>query len=386
MITEGDEAIVELLNKREAEANATAEGATPTGEAPPEGTESGETPPENTSGTEPPAEAPPTGDASTEPPPENPPTTGTEETQKVIDAWFDERSDGRFKTSKEFEDANAFETLQNVPELTRQIEEITDSKVEFASDFLKDLNDYVGKGGQNIELYTALQEMKVDEMEPIEAMTTKLLLTEKGITAEEAQDYIKRKYHQYDSESEKYDEDSAKQGLIDMRIEAGRDRVALREMQHEIKTPDAEKQRVQAETAELTRIQNWDQPVSSIVSEFKGITLELNDKGATLEFGIPEGTDTKILEDSLLESLSFADMTHSVEDAKVARQILENQFIVANYKSMVKAAAEKARSLNDEEWIKKTNNPSGLNNGDTPPPPPEVKSAGQQILEIEGMG
>ncbi len=240
---------------------------------------------------EPPADPPKEGDPPPQPvdPPKEgdpppaadpKPESSEEQTQALIDKYLKEKSGGVFKSAAEFEEAKVFDTIATVPKLTEKLTELEGNKVEFANDFVQGLNDYVAKGGSDPALFLELQKMDVKEMEPTEVLKTHMRLTNKGLTEQNIDQYLVNKYKQFDKESEKFDEDELSQGKVEMSVDANSAREALTNWQHDIKTPEPEQVRQQHDEAETARMQKWDPVISQGVSDFKKITIPLNDKAS----------------------------------------------------------------------------------------------------------
>lgn len=336
----------------------------------PSGGEGGETPP---------AAAPPGPDAPPAPAPE--PTTSAEETQRIIDLYVAEASGGVYENAEALKDADAFKVLASVPSLTETITQLSDDKVEFANPLMEGLNDYLSKDGDNPELYLSLQKLEVDKMEPLDVIKTKMALDNLGLTADEISGTLTRKYKQYDEEDEKYNVDDVAQGKIDMKIDANKDRGSLRQMQHEIQTPDPERLRVKAAEDDTLKKQAWDPVISSTVKEFTKIEIPLNDKGNKFEFVIPD-EDKADMVAGLREAIDFSGAALDEEGNSIAEQVVRDKYIVDNWPNIAKAIAENARSLNDEEWLVEISNPSPAA-PDTPPPAEEPEDALDAIIKFE---
>lgn len=332
---------------------------------------------------------PPTPDPAADPPasPENPdpPTTSAEQTKAIIDSFFNEKSEGVFKTAEEFEKLKGFETLQSVPNLTEQLQNLEENKVEFANDFIKSLNDYHAKGGTNTELFVTLQGMKVDEMEPLDVLKTQMKFAHPTLTDEQISTHLAGKYNQLSEEDEGYSEGAVKQGEISMTIDSGEAKEYLKNMQTEIHTPDPEKERLAGETAETDRLTKWDPIISKTVTDFTQLTIPLNEKGASFNYDIPE--DVKVeLQQQLKESLEYSGAELDNDGGETAKQMLFNRYLVDNFDNIARAIAEKSRSMTDEQWIKEINNPSAVKTEDVVPPDPNTeKDVIDQIMKLEGI-
>lgn len=342
--------------------------------------EAGETP----AATEPVPEPAPAPEATPSPAPEpDLSNLSTETTQAIIDKYIAAESNGVYKTAKELEEAKGFETLATVPSLTEQLQNLDENKVVLANPLMEGLNEYASKGGENIELYLQLQKLNVDEMDPSAVIKTKMEMGNMGLTSEEIDAHIIHKYHQYDEEHDSYDAIKATQGKIDMKIDAAERRVELKGMQMDIKTPDAEKERVLASERATLKAEQWEPIISSTVKEFSKIDISLGEKDAVFEYAIPEETKADMVS-QLRESIEFSDATLDQEGKEVAEQIVRNRFIVDNFRDIAKAIAVHARSLTDEQWMKEVHNPSATQ-PEVPAPGPQEKDVVEEIMEIEGM-
>ncbi len=311
-------------------------------------------------------------------------TVSPEMTQAILNDYISKQSNGVFKTATDLETAEGFKVLATVPSLTDTVNTLKENEVVLANPLMKSLNEYTAKGGENIELFIQLQKLDVDKMEPAEVIKTKMLMSKMGLTSEEIDAHIVDTYHRVGEDHDQYDADKAARGGRQMKIDAAEGRVTLKGMQSDIKTPDAEAQRLlDVETANL-ETQKWEPVISSAVDKFTEIDIPLGGKDSVFKYAVPPESKAEMAQE-LRGMIESSESKLDQEGAELAQELLLGKYIVDNFKDIAKAIGVQARSMNDEDWLKDNHNPSALK-PDTPPPAAPEKSAVDEVLEFENSG
>ena len=311
-------------------------------------------------------------------------TVSPEMTQAILDKYVFDQSKGAFKTATDLETAKGFEVLATVPSLTDTVNTLKENEIVLASPLMKSLNEYTAKGGENIEQFIQLQKLDVDKMEPAEVIKTKMLMSSMGLTSEEIDAHIVDTYHRVNEDHDEYDASKAARGGRQMKIDAAEGRIALKSMQSDIKTPDAEAQRLLNVEAANLETQKWEPVISSAVDKFTEIAIPLGDKDAVFKYEVSAESKAEMAQE-LRGMIESSESKLDAEGAELAQELLLGKYIVDNFKDIAKAIGVQARSMNDADWLKENHNPSALK-PDTPPPAKQEEDAIEAILKFESAG
>ena len=312
-----------------------------------------------------------------------------DDSSQTYENHYSEMLDGQFENEADLND--------HLLELESKIEQLENQSPEFANDAVAKLNEYVANGG-TMEQFTRVQGVNVDEMSPVEVLTTELMWNNKDFTKEDALIYLERKF------PESLDDD----GNLDvrdplLRADANKAAEVIRGIQAD-DTPVKSEGYSQEEWSEMSakeqeeaqesqaieaeeRMEQWMQPVEDeleIIKE-KGLIIPLtDDKG--FRFTIPMDED---YENDLIGRVdqTLMNMGTSFKDnPKAAKELMQLHFRNDNFEKIVKAAAEKGANSVNEEWFKKVNNPSVIARGDEAPASSNtILSAEEAMAKVMGM-
>jgi len=286
-------------------------------------------------------------------------TENVEETTETNTIDYSEMLDGAFEDE---------EDLRNyIEDLESEVEKGV--KPKFANELVEKLNQHVLNGGK-AEDFMKVQGVNLENMNPLDILTTEIMWSNPNISEAKARDYILNKYE--------LDDDNPDMDDAALMIDANKASDDIKKLQTEDKPVESNGRLTQEEWEEqlsneleeereenIQRMEEWMQPVDDAVADLKknGLVIPLGEnKGFRYTF---DG-DEKYIE-NLTNRVDDAlnNMGISVKDnPKMAKTMLEYQFKMDNFEKIVKAYGTKAANSKDEEWFKKIHNPSAIKKGD----------------------
>jgi len=273
----------------------------------------------------------------------------------------------------------AFESEEDLGEyitfLQSKVEELEKvQQPEFANEAVQKLNEHVNNGG-TVADFMRVQGANVDEMSPVEKLSTALVMQYK-ITEAQAREHIQETYDLADDEdgsnNTKVIIDSKKAGEAIKALQADDTpgKVSgLSEEEWNAKTTESQRQEQEAFNAEETvRMDAWESNVEKTVQAFKEKGLRI-DIGGGKVFQYDFGNDAKEVESLVSQALEGLYQTGaSAEEAPgLAREMIEMKFKSDNFDKILKAYGNQIANSKNEEWFKETHNPSVIARGDKMP-------------------
>jgi len=296
---------------------------------------------------------------------------------------FGEILNGDFESE---EDLSGYIDKQN--SLIEELEKAQEPK--FANEAVQKLNDYVNNGG-TVADFMRVQGAKVDEMSPVEKLSTALVMEYK-ITEAQAREHIQETYDLADDEdgsnNTKAIIDSKKAGDAIRALQAddtpGKGS-GLSEEEWNTKNSESQKQEQEAFNAEETkRMDKWESNVEKTVQTFKEKGVRIDIGGGKL-FQYDFGNDAKEVETLVSQALEglYQSGASAEEAPELAREMIEMKFITDNFDKILKAYGNQIANSKNEEWFKETHNPSVIARGDKmPQQSKELPSAEEAMNKI----
>lgn len=313
------------------------------------------------------------------PPAEAPPVDVAPQAVKTDEPKFDEAtylteiSGGKAKSKEELSDFfNRY--TERETELGNIKSSLEKDYIKSSNDFIKKLNDAYEKG-IDPEDFIKFSKIELDKITEIDAMKLKLQF-EHGYTAEEANELVAHKYKM----GEDYDETDRDVKIARMQLKPdGKDaKKFLEQFKSEKLTSPIEKYQQQ----EQSRIES----LMPIADEITGntndvkmpVTFKNMDKDETLEIDYQLSPEEKkqVKEGLMFYLNSVKDVTsvNKNEIKEVHKAIVESK--VAG--KMLNIVANKVAATLNEQWVKKTHNPSAVITG-------EQKSSHEQKLTAKEL-
>ncbi len=267
---------------------------------------------------------------------------------------------------------------QHLIEQQSRIEELEKKSPEFANDYVAKMNEHVANGGSAAD-FARVQGVNVDEMNPVEILTTELIWNNPGLTKNEAVAYLEDKFPNSLDDEGNLDPnhptlkvDANKSASVIKGLQAEDTLVAqtgISEEEWNSKTESQkEEARIQAQEADETRMEEWMQPVEDEIENLKsnGLILPLtNDKGFKYPVKMDEAYENELIAkvDKTLMNMG----TSFKDNPKAARELIEMHYKMDNFDKLMRASSEKGANSVNKEWFKKVHNPSVVNRGDEAP-------------------
>jgi hypothetical protein len=303
-------------------------------------------------------------------PPQGEPTEQKEQASepvKVVEKDFDITSFnnkfGREFTNEEevksfLEKAVKFDEVEaSNSELTKKMAEYQNlvSKVDPMAHFLNEdeyirqqfLKNSQGKMGEEvIKTVSSLSPSKLKDLNGVEALKIDLMVNE-GLTGEEAEAYLQKKYDVEDFNSE--DIDVATKASIKVDVKNAKNR--LSELYKGIEIPS----KVDYEQARVQLKETWDRPMNDLVKGIDKIQLEEG-----IDFIVTDEMKAGLLEETLNEVIT-RQLKPGKETAAELVGVMKDKIILRNMDKVVKSLSADIREQMKAELRKEVHNDKPLN-------------------------
>lgn len=274
------------------------------------------------------------------------------------DKYIDEMSDGMFKSEAEFKDSGLLDLPDKYDQLVDEYNTLVEEgekEPEFASDYVKGLNDFILDGGDP-KVYSEIVSVDYAEKSDLEVMKMSLK-SEHNLSDEDATNFINDKYK---LDPEDNTETEVKSGEISLKIDAKGIREGLVNMQKEAMTPRQVPETQSGPTDEEVsianneRLENWNQVVTD---ETQGVSDFEYDFGFKYELS-EEQKD--LIDDKVYDIIDQSGLEYTQENVDTVKQMAQNLLIQENHKEMMKAAYDFGVSESREKKIQEDHNPSAV--------------------------
>lgn len=335
--------------------------------------------------TEPVAETVNEGDVVTEEVPEvvSEETDASESYELSADEYINEMSNGMFKSEQEFKDSGILELADEYDQLVDKYNQLVDkgeNEPEFASDYVKGLNDFVLKGGDP-KVYSEVVSVDYSQKSEFDVMKMSLKAND-GLTDQEATDYLNNKYK---LNEDLYDATEMKLGAIELKRDSRSERENLVNLQKEAMTPRAGTENQTGPTnEELTyadeqRIDKWDGVVTDKVNSVSDLKYDFG-----LEYSISDEQKDQ-MDDKVFGIVRDSGLEFTSENIENVKTMAMNLFIQENHKQMMKASYDFGISQAQEQKIKSDHNPSAVPETEVRDSETKMSRSDHAIAMIERM-
>ncbi|NQY43373.1 MAG: hypothetical protein HRT87_08525 [Legionellales bacterium] len=239
-------------------------------------------------------------------------------------------------------------------DLIDQIESLESKSPEYANDLVKGLDSWMKQGGDP-KFYMDVQAVNFDEMSPMDVLVYNFKKDNPTMSEKEIRTYLDGEYQ---LDPDKYNESEIERSNFKLKLESGKVLGSLKEMQQETSIPDPEKERVDFESSEKERMDNWSPSISKTLEEFKSINLNISDNLDLSWTTTKEEIDS--LKDDLYDAIEYSGIELGEDSSTHVQEVLENMYFSKHKHQILRAVAERARSYSDEEWLKTVHNPSAI--------------------------
>jgi hypothetical protein len=334
--------------------------------------------------TTPPATPPTTPPAATTPPAEppktTPPTENVPNPEIIRNAMLSEMFGEQFKTVEDFKKANIPGQLSERDSLRQKVTELETQlkakpKHAFASDDIAKFNEFVRDTGiKDAGIFNTLNSTDIANMDDLDALVWQRVVDDPYLAAElpRVRKNIERKFNvdkgkldNGDLTQEEYDDN-----LYELRSEARKAKEKLTDLKSKIRMPEvqAEDDKPKGWTPEILseKKNQWSEVNQKMSDEFAKIPIHM--KGYTepiVNFTIPEETRKAITSNALNYAVSNQ-MEINEANVKSIAQMMYSNLIVSNLNEITQAVFERARTINEKEYLEKYHNPSPLPKDNVP--------------------
>jgi hypothetical protein len=310
-------------------------------------------------------------------------TDSSEFNELSADEYIDEMSNGMFKSEQEFKDSGILELATEYDQLVDKYNQLLDEsekEPEFASDYVKGLNDFILKGGDP-KVYSEVVSVDYSQKSEFDVMKMSLKAND-GLTDQEATEYLNNKYK---LDEELYDATEMKLGAIELKRDSKRERENLVNLQKEAMTPRAGTETQTGPTneelnyAEEQRIDKWDGVVTDKVNSVSDLKYDFG-----LEYAISEEQKDEI-DDKVFNIISDSGLEFTSENVENIQTMAMNLFIQENHHQMMKASYDFGVSQAQEQKIKSDHNPSAVPETEVRDSETKMSRSDHAIAMIERM-
>jgi len=310
-------------------------------------------------------------------------TDSSEFDELSADEYIDEMSNGMFKSEQEFKDSGILELATEYDQLVDKYNQLLDEsekEPEFASDYVKGLNDFILKGGDP-KVYSEVVSVDYSQKSEFDVMKMSLKAND-GLTDQEATEYLNNKYK---LDEELYDATEMKLGAIELKRDSKSERENLVNLQKEAMTPRTGTENQTGPTdeelsyAEEQRIDKWDGVVTEKVNSVSDLKYDFG-----LEYSISEEQKDEI-DDKVFNIISDSGLEFTSENVENVKSMAMNLFIQENHQQMMKASYDFGISQAQEQKIKSDHNPSAVPETEVRDSETKMSRSDHAIAMIERM-
>jgi hypothetical protein len=285
-------------------------------------------------------------------------TDSSEFDELSADEYIDEMSNGMFKSEQEFKNSGILELATEYDQLVDEYNQLLDDsekEPEFASDYVKGLNDFVLKGGDP-KVYSEVVSVDYSQKSEFDVMKMSLKAND-GLTDQEATEYLNNKYK---LDEELYDATEMKLGAIELKRDSKSERENLVNLQKEAMTPRTGTETQTGPTnedlayADEQRIEKWDGVVTDEVNSVSDLKYDFG-----FEYSINE-EQKDLIDDKVFNIISDSGLEFTAENVENVKSMAMNLFIQENHEQMMKASYDFGVSQAQEQKIKSDHNPSAV--------------------------
>ena len=312
----------------------------------------------------------------------------TDESESNTGVDFSEILNGQFSDEEDL--------MGYIQDLESKLENASNKTPEFANEYVEKMNQYVLNGGKAAD-FAKVQGVDLENMNPIEILTTELMWNNPGISQKDARDYIENKY-----EDAQDDEGNINMNNVQLKIDANQASKSIKDIQakdlqveqdgsklseeawnEKMSAYNKEQEEIKTQK-ETDRMLKWMEPVEKAAENIKnnGITIPISDDSG---FKFSFNKDDSYLEElvSKVDQALYSAGTSFDENPGMAQEMMELQYFLDNKKEIIQSAMVKGANSANKEWFKKIHNPSVLSRGDVAvKQQQETPSAFDQINKI----
>jgi len=249
---------------------------------------------------------------------------------------------------QEFESIDAFDSYIQTDEQEEQ------PQFEYASETLKQLDEYVRSTGRTVEDYLTTQRLNPDEMSNEDAVLFSLKRENPGMNESDLKFYMEQTYKMStDKESTDY-----RFGQIALQKEAIKAKNTINEFKEHYKSPVEDRaisQQADKEIAENR--ESFFNDVVEDMQEIEGLTFDIDDKGTEFTFKIDESMRPDPQEHTN-NIENFFNQYVDEEGTWNYDALNTDMFILNNIDSIIKSVANHYKSQGTEEVVQELKNPS----------------------------
>tara|TARA_R110002012_G_scaffold76085_5_gene192166 strand:+ start:896 stop:1999 length:1104 start_codon:yes stop_codon:yes gene_type:complete len=240
---------------------------------------------------------------------------------------------------------------RNVESFESLTQEPNSNSVDFASEQLRALNEYVKDTGRGAEDYFRAQAMDLENISSEDLLKKYISHNNPDYTAKEVDLFFK---HTYKQDSDKYDEDEAAIGSLQMKRDVREAKQLFEGVKQKYYSKEQSPNEMSGEEVQKIR-EEWTGNMESQVDELEGISFDINGNGEEFTFTASDEAK-KGLKETNKNLDSFFNKYVSEEGNWDYDQLNQDMFILNNIEEIVRGVANQYRSKGTEQVIKDAKN------------------------------
>jgi hypothetical protein len=297
-------------------------------------------------------------------------------------AMLNEMFGEQFKTVEDFKKANIPGQLQELVNLRQKNQELETQvkakpKHHYANDDIAKLDEFTRTTGiKDVGVFNKINVADLANMQPMDALVLNHIIENPSLAGKEQQvrRYFEKKYDVDPKQVEagELTQEDLETNLIGLTSDGERAKTKLQELKGKIKMPeiipDEKQEKVTKWTPEIEKEQtaDWTKVNDSMVAEFAKISIPMEgSEEPIINFALPEETKTVILKNALDYAISNQMEINKANVTSIAKA-LYSEAILTNQGKIARAIFERARTVTEEEYLKKYHGATSKND-DKPP-------------------
>ena len=230
-------------------------------------------------------------------------------------------------------------------------QESKSNDVEFASEQLKALNDYVKDTGRGVEDYFKAQAIDTENMSTEDLLKSYIGYNNSDYTAKEVDLYFN---HIYKQDKDKYDEDESSLGSLQMKRDVREAKKLFQDVKESYYSKEGKSNEMSDDKIQEVRGE-WLNNMESQVDELEGVSFDINGNGEEFTFSVTDDA-RKGLKDTNANLDTFFNKYVSEDGGWDHDQLNQDMFILNNIEDIVRGVANQYRSKGTEQVIKDAKN------------------------------
>lgn len=288
------------------------------------------------------------------------PASGEFDQNKFVSEMFD----GRFETVEALKEANVLSKLDEFDQLSKEVTRYREApepeEFEYASNTVKELDEYMKAGG-DAKTFFEIVSADYDQVTDFD-LVKRDLMNKQGLTSDEANKFIN---YRYKLDSEEFTENEIEMGKLNMKMEGNKLRDEYKAIQEKARIPQAQTELKDFDESETERMDAWDNHITDTVSKMEDPTISLGKDMGDFKFQLT-ADDRKAVDEFVYDAIEGFGLDISKADPNLVQTMANNHIWATKGPEIVKSALAELQSKLEEKWFKDRHNPNPIPRTETP--------------------